>query len=57
MVDDFELERRHGALPQRERPHLRGWQRIFADHARQADLGADPDVLDDPAGPLRPEIN
>jgi dihydroxy-acid dehydratase len=57
LVDAAELDRRRAALPPPRLPHRRGWSRIFTDHVRQADLGADLDVLDDPMRPPQPEIH
>jgi dihydroxy-acid dehydratase len=52
-----ELERRRGELKPRQARYTRGWTRIFTDHVRQADEGADLDVLDDPGETPEPEIN
>jgi dihydroxy-acid dehydratase len=56
-VGPEELERRRGELKPRQTPHTRGWTRIFTDHVRQADEGADLDLLDDPSETPEPEIN
>jgi dihydroxy-acid dehydratase len=51
LVPPEELDRRHAARgepPRAGARHLRGWPRLYADHALQADQGADLDFLTAP---------
>jgi dihydroxyacid dehydratase/phosphogluconate dehydratase len=44
-VDDAELARRRAALPPPPPRPARGYQKLYADHVSQADLGCDFDFL------------
>jgi dihydroxy-acid dehydratase len=57
LVADADLEERRRHLPPRVQNHKRGWTRLFADHVRQADQGADLDVLEGVDETPEPEIN
>ena len=45
LVDDDELARRRAAWTPPERPHTRGYAKLFADHVTQANDGCDFDFL------------
>jgi dihydroxy-acid dehydratase len=57
LVADAELEERRQHVPPRAQTYTRGWTRLFADHVRQADQGADLDVLEGIDETPEPEIN